>query len=35
MTVGRAIYQRIMKLSGESYSFEKFLQYDAVNRGKK
>ena len=30
-----AIYQRIMKLSGESYSFEKFLQYDAVNRGKK
>ena len=30
-----AIYQRIMKLSGEQYSFEKFLEYDAVNRGKK
>ena len=29
-----AIYQRIMKLSGEEYSFEKFLEYDAVNRGK-
>jgi len=28
-----AIYQRIMKLSGEDYSFEKFLEYDAVNRG--
>lgn len=27
-----AIYQRIMKLSGESCSFDKFLQYDAVNR---
>ena len=27
-----AIYQRIMKLSGEDYSFEKFLEYDAVNR---
>jgi len=27
-----AIYQRIMKLSGEEYSFEKFLEYDAVNR---
>ena len=22
-----------MKLSGEEYSFEKFLEYDAVNRG--
>ena len=30
-----AIYQRIMKLSGESYTFDKFLQYDAVNRGAK
>ena len=30
-----AIYKRIMELSGESASFEKFLQYDAVNRGKK
>ena len=30
-----AIYQRIMKLSGESCSFDKFLQYDAVNRGAK
>ena len=29
-----AIYQRIMKLSGEEYSFDKFLEYDAVNRGK-
>ena len=28
-----AIYQRIMELSGEEYSFEKFLEYDAVNRG--
>ena len=28
-----AIYQRIMKLSGEDYSFAKFLEYDAVNRG--
>ena len=28
-----AIYKRIMELSGEGYSFEKFLQYDAVNRG--
>ena len=27
-----AIYQRIMKLSGEECSFEKFLEYDAVNR---
>ena len=27
-----AIYQRIMKLSGEEYSFEKFLEYDGVNR---
>lgn len=30
-----AIYQRIMKLSGEECTFEGFLQYDAVNRGKK
>jgi hypothetical protein len=29
-----AIYQRIMKLSGEEYSFGKFLEYDAVNRNK-
>ena len=29
-----AIYKRIMELSGESYSFQKFLQYDAVNRAK-
>ena len=28
-----AIYQRIMKLSGETPSFDKFLEYDAVNRG--
>ena len=28
-----AIYQRIMKLSGEEASFAKFLEYDAVNRG--
>ena len=27
-----AIYQRIMKLSGEECSFEKFLEYDVVNR---
>ena len=27
-----AIYQRIMKLSGESCTFSKFLEYDAVNR---
>lgn len=27
-----AIYKRIMTLSGEGYSFEKFLDYDAVNR---
>ena len=26
------IYQRIMKLAGEDYSFEDFLEYDAVNR---
>ena len=30
-----AIYKRIMELSGETASFSKFLQYDAVNRGKK
>ena len=30
-----AIYQRIMKLSGETPSFDAFLKYDAVNRGKK
>jgi thiol-disulfide isomerase/thioredoxin len=28
-----AIYKRIMELSGEGYSFGKFLEYDAVNRG--
>ena len=27
-----AIYQQIMKRSGEDYSFDKFLEYDAVNR---
>ena len=27
------IYKRIMELSGEEASFEKFLEYDAVNRG--
>lgn len=27
-----AIYKRIMELSGENYSFETFLEYDAVNR---
>ena len=27
-----AIYKRIMELSGETASFEKFLEYDAVNR---
>ena len=30
-----AIYKRIMELSGETASFEKFLEYDAVNRGTK
>ena len=30
-----AIYKRIMTLSGESYTFNKFLTYDAVNRGAK
>ena len=30
-----AIYKRIMELSGEEASFEKFLEYDAVNRDKK
>ncbi|MBR4756940.1 MAG: redoxin domain-containing protein [Bacteroidales bacterium] len=29
-----AIYKRIMELSGETASFKKFLEYDAVNRGK-
>ena len=29
-----AIYKQIMKRSGEEASFEKFLEYDAVNRGK-
>ena len=29
-----AIYKRIMELSGEEASFDKFLEYDAVNRGK-
>lgn len=28
----QAIYKWIMKLSGETYSMEKFLEYDAVNR---
>ncbi|MBR5398057.1 MAG: redoxin domain-containing protein, partial [Bacteroidales bacterium] len=28
------IYKRIMELSGESYSFQTFLEYDAVNRAK-
>lgn len=27
-----AIYSRIMNLSGETYSFENFLEYDAINR---
>ncbi|MDO5443414.1 MAG: M64 family metallopeptidase [Bacteroidia bacterium] len=27
-----AIYKRIMELSGEEYSFEKFIEYDEVNR---
>ncbi len=30
----RAIYQRIMKFTGEECTFAKFLEYDAVNRGK-
>lgn len=30
-----AIYKRIMELSGETADFEKFLEYDAVNRGSK
>ncbi|MBR5176263.1 MAG: Ig-like domain-containing protein [Bacteroidales bacterium] len=30
-----AIYKRIMELSGETASFDNFLEYDAVNRGKK
>ena len=30
-----AIYKRIMELSGEEASFEKFLEYDAINRGKR
>ena len=30
-----AIYKRIMELSGEEASFEKFLEYDAINLGKK
>ena len=30
-----AIYKRIMELSGETASFEEFLEYDAINRGKK
>jgi hypothetical protein len=29
-----AIYKRIMELSGETASFEAFLEYDVVNRGK-
>ena len=27
-----AIYKRIMELSGNTASFDKFLEYDAVNR---
>lgn len=30
----QAIYKRIMELSGESYSLDKFVEYDAVNRAK-
>ena len=30
-----AIYKRIMELSGETASFSKFLEYDAINRGSK
>ena len=30
-----AIYKRIMELSGETASFTKFLEYDAINRGPK
>ncbi len=29
-----SIYKRIMELSGETASFDKFLEYDAINRGK-
>ena len=29
-----AIYKQIMKRSGEEASFDKFLEYDAINRGK-
>ena len=29
-----SIYKRIMDLSGETASFDKFLEYDAINRGK-
>ena len=29
-----AVYKRIMELSGETASIDKFLEYDAVNRGK-
>ena len=29
-----AIYKRIMELSGEEASFDKFLEYDAINRNK-
>ncbi len=28
----QAIYKKIMELSGEEYSYEKFLDYDAINR---
>lgn len=28
-----AIFKRIMELSGEEYTWEKFVEYDAVNRG--
>ena len=27
-----AIYKRVMELAGESYSYEKFVEYDAINR---
>ncbi len=28
-----ALYKRVMELSGEGYSWEQFVEYDAVNRG--
>ncbi len=27
-----AIYKRVVELSGEGFSFNKFLEYDAINR---